>query len=321
MIAIQVVAFLFGVLLIGWSVLLYESEERKIDETLAEWWIEIDDVARSSVSKNLALLRLVGGAVSSWLTAVFGSKMLSVEAVSASMALSLSSLLLFFAVGGIVLTTGDPILDTLPIALCVLALSISTFHLAVTPSRANLRRAVAVGVVLFLPIFEFIGFYYASDWLPLEVVAIPVGTLLGVASDFLIIVLIRIIARVIARAPSFFVAVAGAVLSTVLGLFLTLVPLLWLYRAGVDSWWRLAIALAAATNLYTSIMAVATAMVLATVILQRAVWPLVQRPLYAAWRFKLLQNRKFLFYAGSALLLVAMPGALYIVEAATKLLR
>ena len=318
---VQVAALLVGPVLIGWSVLLYESEERQIDDILAGWWIEIDDLAKKAASKNVAMLRIAGRAVTTWLSTLFGEELLSIRAVSASITLSVSSLFLFLSASGMTAATHDEVLDTWSVAVFMLVLGGCLFYLAVSTKLDRWRRAVAVGVFWFLAIFELVGLYQ-SDWLPFQVISVPVGFTLGVASDFLIIVVVRSVARNTATASNASMAIVGIAVNTVLGVLLSALPLGWLtYWASADSLWRLTAGVAAATNVYASVIALATAILLVTVVVQRAIWSLIQRPLYALWRFKVFQNRKLLFYAGSALLVFAMPGAQAIVESATRWLR
>src|ERR1051325_7949903 len=177
---LQIASAALGMLLVSWSIFLYEGEERVIDETLAAWWIEVDDFAQTAVKRNLAMLRIAARAVSGWLDGVFGERLVSVRAVSASLTLSMASLFLVAFVTSLLdlLKERSNVVTDLIGVLLVALLSAALFYIAVAPGRSTLRVALATGIVLFLCLFGALGRYLVG-WSGFEVSAIPMAVTLG----------------------------------------------------------------------------------------------------------------------------------------------
>ncbi|HVR39509.1 MAG TPA: hypothetical protein VMU84_10475 [Thermoanaerobaculia bacterium] len=321
MLVLHFFAIFTGLLLIAWSVLLYEPEERRIQDTLATWWIEIDDAGKRAGGRSLRLLQIAADSVSKWLSTIFGSKLISAHAIATSIVFSLSSLLLFTLPMTIAFVGINQ--QVIREASQFLMLSAGLFYIAVTPSQRLLRYLIAIAVIIYLSS----GFYiiYAvlfthdryQDWSIFDVIVIFAGSLGGVASDFALIVVTRRLTRRIAEVPTLASGILAFVGNAVIGLLLTAIPLILLAESiKPPPRWISAMGFAAATNIYSGIMSLSVVILLVAVVIQRALWSSVQRPLYAIWRFKLLQNRKLLFYSGTVLLMVAMPEFLNVFKVA-----
>lgn len=315
---LQIASAALGILLVSWSVFLYEAEERVIDETLAAWWIEIDDLAQTAVKRNLATLRIAARAVSGWLSGVFGERLISVRAVSASLTLSVASLFLVAFVASFLemLTERSNVATDLLGVLLAALLSAGLFYIAVAPGRSTLRVAVATGIVLFLCFFGVLGRYLVG-WSGFEISTIPIAAMLAVLSDFVVVTLTRRVAARIATTGSVGFAVVATCLNGAAGALLIIGPLAVLSKARSLSafWFVFAVVMAGASNVFAAVIAFVLAIMFASLVLHRVFWPIIQRPLYALWRFKLLQNRKMLFYAGVALLTVPLPRITQVVKA------
>src|ERR1051325_6619174 len=86
---------LLGFFLIGWSFLRYETEEAVVEDILATWWIRLDDTSTTAVSWTVQFIRKIGSTLTEWIDRAFGERLLSVNAITTSICLSLSSLFLF----------------------------------------------------------------------------------------------------------------------------------------------------------------------------------------------------------------------------------
>src|ERR1041385_2035142 len=306
---LQIASAALGMLLVSWSIFLYEGEERVIDETLAAWWIEVDDFAQTAVKRNLAMLRIAARAVGGWLDGVFGERLVSVRAVSASLTLSRASLFLVAFVTSLLdlLKERSNVVTDLIGVLLVALLSAALFYIAVAPGRSTLRVALATGIVLFLCLFGALGRYLVG-WSGFEVSAIPMAVTLAVLSDFIVVILTRHVAARIATTNSIGFAVVAMCFNGAAGTLLIIPTLAVLSRSisvsafSVSAFWFVfAVVLVGASNVFAAVIAFVLAIMFASLVLHRVFWPIIQRPLYALWRFKLLQNRKVLFYAGVAL--------------------
>ncbi len=320
MVVFRIVALFAGLLLIAWSVLLYEPEEREIDDTLARWWIDIDDAAKRAGGRALRFLQLAASAVGAWLSLVFGDKLISGRAVAASVVLSLSSLSLFV----LTLTAAG---GTLRFNVALACLSAILFYVAVTPRLALCRDLIAITTAIYLGrgVYMIYGVIFTNEfpgWSAFDVIVILVGSLGGVASDFVLIVVTRRILRSVAVATTLIRGLMAFATTSAIGLVFTVIPLFVMLNGPRPPKRRVSsVGFAAATNIYGGIISLALAILLSGIAVQRALWSTLQRPLYAIWRFKLLQNRKLLFYAGSFLVVVAMPRSVDILKTAETLLK
>jgi hypothetical protein len=325
MLGLRLVALFAGLLLIAWSVLLYEPEERHIDDTLARWWVEVDDAAKRTGGRSLRLLQKAAHAVSTWLSEVFGDKLISGRAIAASVVLSLSSLLLFVFTFTIAKFGADT--QTLRFAAVMLCLSAVLFYVATTPRLSLSRDLIALTIALYLSrgIYIMYGVLFTNefpDWSVFDVIVILAGSVGGVTSDFVLIVVTRRITRSIAKVPTFLRGAVAFAANSAVGILFTVGPLFLLMSVPKPPpRWISAIGFAAATNIYGCIISLAVAILLGAIAVQRALWTSLQRPLYAIWRFKLLQNRKLLFYAGSVLVVVGTPRSVDLFKAAETFLR
>jgi hypothetical protein len=139
-------------------------------------------------------------------------------------------------------------------------------------------------------------------------------------SDFAVVILTRKTAERIANASHITYALLVGAANTLLGLALVAIPLYIYLKTSPNTWWAYAIILAGSTNIFASIITLSLGIVIASLALHRFMWPIVERPLYAMWRFKLLQNRRLLFFSGSTLIAVAVPQSANLLHAAAKLL-
>jgi len=319
-VVLRIFAFLAGLLLIAWSVLLYETEERQIDDTLARWWIEVDDAAKRTSERALRHLQIAARAVAAWLSQVFGDKLISGRAVAASVVLSLSSLALFV----FTLTAAG---ETWRFNVGIVCLSAILFYVAVTPRLALCRDLIAITAAIYLGrgVYMIYGVLFTNEfpgWSVLDVIVILAGSLGGVASDFVLTVVTRRILRSIATAQTLMRGLMAFATTSTIGLVFTIIPLfVWLKGPRPPTRWMASIGFAAATNIYGCIISLALAILLSGIAVQRALWSGLQRPLYAIWRFKVFQDRKLLFYAGSVLVVIAVPGSLDVLKTAETLFK
>jgi hypothetical protein len=87
---------LLGLALLYAALFLDEGEEGELQNRLEKLWVDIDDVSKTALSRQAAFFRQVSAMANSALNRLFGTKLFSAEAVSASLCFSVSSVLLFF---------------------------------------------------------------------------------------------------------------------------------------------------------------------------------------------------------------------------------
>jgi hypothetical protein len=82
---------LLGVFCVVTAIMLYPSEEGKIQSKFEDFWVRVDDFQRTTLSNHTTFLQQVARLESSWLDRLFGHKLLSARSVAVSLVLSFSS--------------------------------------------------------------------------------------------------------------------------------------------------------------------------------------------------------------------------------------
>ena len=299
---LAIFAAAFGALLMSWSVFLYPHEERSIGDTLAAWWIRINDAGTSAIARNRVLIRDVAAALAHWLDSVFGERLLSIRAIAVSICLSFSSALAYMGIAALI----DPapgswnpkiVAVCLPLSYCCFAVAVGR--------RRRLLNGVSFTLVGGVVTLTIVGL--AVNPLPSHALIFLEAALVAVTCDFLVILLARRLVTIVSSV-SIAIAFAIGIISALLGVAMLGAPALVIYNNGID--WDIWAALgfsAGMTNLYAGIVAVALAALNTVFLLQRALWSVIERPLYAIDRFGLFQKRKTLFYCGALLVAFGFP--------------
>lgn len=87
---IRIVAGLLGLGLLG-TLFLYENEEGAIQSRLEAWWVRVDDLRRSALSKERAFLVAVAHVASVILDHAFGKKLFSATSLVVSSSYAIAS--------------------------------------------------------------------------------------------------------------------------------------------------------------------------------------------------------------------------------------
>jgi hypothetical protein len=300
-------AVTIGALLISWSVLLYPTEERSISDALAAWWIRIDDASKATNVHSKMLIQTVAAALVRWLDDVFGEQLVSRRALAVSTCLSFSSIAAIFGLVALVDPTPDP--ANPKIAVVCLPASVLLFQVAVSRKSRYLRALVSLTIGLIVSAIVIAALLYSP--FPLRILALPAGLLLGLTSAWVIVMFARQLAKSAATSFSTLPATSIAIGSGLVGVTLLCMPAVSIYNGvqgfEVVSRWEFVGAIAGLTNLYAGAMAFTLLAVNVMFLLQKALWPVIARPLYAMERFGLFRQRRALFYCGAMLMAFAFP--------------
>jgi hypothetical protein len=90
-IALRVVALIVGLTCIYAALFLYENEQGKVQSTLEDWWLRIDEKQHSWLSRHTTFMREVAGLVGRAFDQLFGKRILSFQSVSVSTCYSIAS--------------------------------------------------------------------------------------------------------------------------------------------------------------------------------------------------------------------------------------
>lgn len=311
---VEIVAFALGLLLISWSVFLYEGEEARVDDALAAWWVALDDTSKRSISLNATFARRLAVTVTAWLNAIYGESLLSARAITSSFCLSLSSVLLVVSV--LTLQAGDASWPTA----CGGLLSLFLFAAAVMKRRRFVRIiALLLGtlgtVAVILAIAHrmsllVIPFFSVEDVALRSIGDVALALGLGLVGDFAVVLFTRYLATRTATAQRVLLPVIAALLNAILAVLITVIPLeVGIHFYSGTPWLAIGFFVAALTNLYACLIAISFLPLTITLLLHRAMWPVLNRSIYSIHRFKLFQQRKVLFFGGASLVASVAPQA------------
>lgn len=314
--------WIFGLLhALGWILicgaiflwLLYEDEEGRIHSKFQDWWIRLDDRRKASRSHMLPFIQEVAGSTRRWSDRLFGRRLFSLRFVFVSIYLSIAS---FFLLAAISL----PLVPKRPASVSVqgaLSLFIVVILFASVPALTDSKIVLGiwwlVNAIIVLKITDFLLFVSKVRSVGLAArgmgyTALFFGTSLFV--DLLYITLARWILRWISKEDSAwgislalcvnFLALGGSIIGPIsLGLEVSK------YAAMAGAM----IVFSFVLNVIDVLASLAGFLVALTLLVHRFFWSVIQRPLYAIQRYRLLTRRKLLFWAGIVLALLPTHGS------------
>lgn len=286
---LKVLAFLGGLLFVYMGLFLREDEEGKIQNSLEELWIKIDDRQRQSVTRNAVFMSEAARIASIALDKIFGTRLLSLRALIVSMNYSIASWAFWSGVwvfGPVFVLLG--ILPSLSkkrwlLILCSLPVLAVTF-LAILAKLAHLEAE--------------------TDFAPLML-----GFTANALSSFLFIALNRAALKWAANETNA-LRIASVLLLNLLLVLLLIGPALldwhdqWKYPSTL--WFLAAVA---AANFVTCAVGLLGVLLMAGLLAHRLMWPVLSRPVYSVARRGLIKQSKWLLSSGAALMGIAFPNA------------
>jgi len=320
---LRALAITGGLVLCYGALFLYEREQAAIQNALEEWWIRIDDLQFHALRKHAAFLRGVSDLSDRALRRVFGPNIVSIRAIAISLLVSFASTVLIgnLAAELQALLIRAPFVSAAAQGWCVeyglaMALVLGIYTPVVRALGVSAIVIVMVATVTrradpLLYVFWLLSIPVTA-WtldLSLELLEWPILVLvIGSACNLLCIAALRMLVAWQANswtAPRIWMA---ACLQLTLALFLSALPI-WIGLQLIDVFYNLALAMIL-VPLATFLVATACTIVFvvaATLLLHRAVWPALQRPLYQIARagvFRSAGARAALFALGSSIVAV-----------------
>jgi len=328
---LKIMLTVFGAMCVSIAFLLREDEEGRIQNRLENLWIKIDDLQKQAVSRHIAFIRTVSDAVSNLFNRVFGSKIFSIRSFCISTCLSIA--LIFLTIFSFNYFTGkrDSILyELLGTGIIILIYGIVV---ALITDRKWLRVWYA-GFCYFIYAkylqytYEFISASISSSN-PLPVLVLLM-MILGLGGGSVVFALLI----GIVRKSLVWLSKSNSLLKLILIILLNSLPMLSVYigahsviyslifyeaadkagfTSGAGQWWSLGIVLMSLfflvciiiTNLIFTFSAIIFIALSIAVLLHKAFWPVLERPIYALQRFGVIQRRKTVAGLGVLLILAS----------------
>lgn len=299
-----------GIVLLYVALFLRETEQGKLQNRLEKLWVDVDDLSKQLLSKQIVFLQQISIMADSALSRIFGNRLFSAGAVATSTSFSVGSILLFLYFWSR-LESEEP---------GVPHDNASTFLLVV---------GILCFVIGLLPIVRYLGFlwfffgFFAAALESNSQLVWEWGLWLG--GSFLSDALFIAMSRLCLRKSSKLSGLKTAILLAVNGCFgLVLIsPIIWAILLRTEHQ-TLEVGTARDLMLLTSSNLAAGAISLLFILLalvalaHLAVWPILERPIYSLQRFGVARNPKLLAAASVICLMFAWPRS-PIIQAITKL--
>jgi hypothetical protein len=313
---------LLGFSLLYAALFLHENEEGQLQNRLEKLWVAVDDLSKVALSKQAAFLQQVSAMANSALNKVFGTRLFSVGAVSASLSLSMGCVSLFLTyVSMNAHSLGLPHFE-LPFLIAGLV----SFLVGLSPLPFRYLGLLWIPAsILFLFYFDR-GVIQASGWrwwITTEVLPTVAVLFASFFSDVLFVAMTRWCLRKSSELTNGWKIASLTVLNGCLGLGL-ISPLIWgviamtkdPYGEGNGS---AVSAVFGASNLVTGAIALLFVVLALAAIAHLALWPILERPIYSLQRFGVARQPKLLAAASVTCLLFAWPNS-PLIHGITKLI-
>jgi hypothetical protein len=307
---------LLGLSLLYAALFLHETEEGQLQNRLEKLWIAVDDLSKSALSKQTAFLQQVSAMANSAMNKLFGKRLFSAGAVSASVCFSLGSFMLFIVSLGQSLSKVDFRYYLLP-----LVIGIVSFFVGVLPIPWRYLGFPWIFSVVFFELYVDWLLRHSMGWkqfmirhsFPFLVVLIG-----GFLSDVLFIAISRSCLRKSSELKNGWIIALLVTVNGFLGLTLispAIVQLRGPLKGGVQ-WLLVAFG---ASNLVTGAISLVFAVLAIVALLHLAIWPVLEKPIYSLQRFGVARQPKLLVGASVTCLLFAWPKS-PIIQAVTNLI-
>jgi|ERR1700674_3786557 len=297
-----------GAILICAGLFLYEDEEGQFQNKVEQWWIGLSDVQKASRSKVASFVQEVARLTGEGFDRLFGQSLFSLRIVPISIYLSFASCLLVIFI--MLPRLNHPATATRRGALSFIVLFLA---LALVPAIFKNRGVLAIWwaiiPAILLSMSGFLVFVFKTRGPRPLFYGIGLVVLIFISSlfcDLIYIALTRYILRRISRIDRIpeillmiFLNVLGLALPVLGPIYTGAVIFKHFPQAGAS------VVVSLLLN-FIDFLACFAAFALACLLLvHRIFWPLVQRPLYAVYRFApIKEEKKWLVRVGTTLLLL-----------------
>lgn len=295
---------LLGLFCLLTAILLYPTDEGKIQSKLEDVWVRVDDYKLAALSKHTAFMKQVAQFETYLLNRLFGNRLISSQSIVVSLWCSLIS----YKVGGTYLATLTHVYLPVPL-IGPMILSLSVGVLGSIFLKESQTRTVVLTLSLSLTVLS--GYFYVQQFSPEAMWSVRVAALSvlagGFCCDLFFIIATRFLVR-LAGEVNRSLRLLGILFSNVLLAVILVGPAFVWYRQGVFSILQkstsiaFAIAAVSMSNLFDGIVALLFVLLALILIVHRSVWPLLTRTLFRMADIGTKGRRAILTTVGIALL-------------------
>ena len=310
---LRILASIMGFLFVYIAVFLYENEQGKIQNKLEDVWVRIDDAQKYSLSKHTVFVNTVAGFLTKTFNLLFGIKLLSLQAIGASICFAvLSANLVFF------LRSEQSYSDSYLFS-CIFWLVLGIIPTLIHDSYyTKLWFIILVFIIWddFVSGYIYYAYYANMFNIPVLIIValgIIVGVLIGCLLFLLSIVIVRKTLQKISTSKSFWRTAIFPLLNCIPILILFVFSYLSLHlmsnnegNAGV--FWLILLFSVLYINISFLLPALLFLVVSFFLILHKLVWGIIDRPIYTFQKLDIAKRTKLLATLGGLLITAGIGG-------------
>lgn len=292
-----------GFALIIVATLLHEPEERKVQDALEHWWVALDDQEKTWTQRAALITQTGVREISAWLDELFGP-VISLRVVIGCLSFSLSSMLLMSFGFGISTWFKPVTVPIPPVRLIGFLLGGGVLFWIATQRRQDRRYTPILSITVAFVMGGVTAFFAATSGRPSGFYA---GLVVGGVCNYVILALARRLAAFGSSTGFGLTFAVLALLNAAFAMSLLVAPMFAMNTGKFGGIAADVLGFGAISNFFAGVAATSFMLLALTAVLPAATWSLLSRPLYAVARFRVLQNRRLLFFAGSSLIVVGVP--------------
>jgi hypothetical protein len=312
LIASKILAIVVGCATVFAALFMYEDEEGKWQNRIDELWVAIDDRARITGRKTVALLNKMSDVVTAGLDRVFGQRLLSFRSLGASTSYSFATA----CVINVIVILHDVVTQESTNSVGFLYATCVILFCAILPTVFQSRWIMPISLIpVSIPIIYGFADWFLERWhgAPIVLGAFAISFI----SDVVLIIAVRATIRRMAVGNKGWQLFVGMLIQCGCAIVVVVMPLgmavllilldknikeinvtggLWEKGSVIEN----ALSLSALCNVFTACVCLTLIFALAGVLVHRAFWPLASRAIYPLARYEIVRNRKFLISAAVA---------------------
>jgi hypothetical protein len=302
---------LAGFVLCYSAVFLHKDEEGKLENIIQKWWQKVRGLQTGTTSREAAFMRTVSDLSFKGFAVFFGDSLFRFRAILASCCLSLGSISFYAYIkdglrSNSIYAKMFTIVGLILLLLCILRLFINRSLTSKVWTALTTLAVLNCLVTFALSLHE--------DMSEGSSITITLTSLIcGLVSNVAFIALTRWILRKASCHQSLFMICIMLFGNLLLGATLLLIPYSIFFFTVKASGYYIIIAsliclIAYSSNILDAIVSSIFLVIALLMIVHRLFWPLLERPMYAFNRYKILsEQKKMVFFAGIACVGFAWP--------------
>jgi len=295
---LRIIAALVGIVSLYMWYFFREEEERKAQNNLDTLWLIFDQQRGSVISSHVAVMQSAAKVMTRMLNDLLGKKLLSLRSISVSCCLAFTSVLILILLSILLTETPEKAGSSVwTLYLAIIGMLLVAFLPSVFDKAIWLTVLTDILIVLFVLAGDIGELFIERTTLGPIFVTTSLTLLPSIACTILVFAAERRLLRWGSGLKTSRKIVGTLFLNVCIGFGIVLLPILISVQLDIRFLLTLPI-----LNTFTLILPLVCILLALLMGLHKIIWEVLDRPLYNATRFKIVENKKLLAAMGIALI-------------------